>query len=100
MLKSLNSLGGHMSEDKAQKENQGAPAQPKKKKHQEPNNVVQINFNKCLMEDCNSKPKKLNFCDEHYAWYKFGVINKEGKKPKDFDKKLLAFNKFQEKKAA
>ena len=80
--------------------NQGTPAQAKKKTTQPQNNVVSINFNQCLMEDCKTKPKKLGFCSEHYAWYRFGVISKEGKKPKDFDKKLVAFNKFQERKAA
>lgn len=100
MLKSLNSLGGHMSEDKAQKENQGAPAQAKKKKPQQASNVVEINFNQCLEEECKDKPKKLSFCMEHYHQFKFGVIGKDGHRPKDYDKKLMAFNSFQEKKAA
>lgn len=85
-------------QDNAQ--NQGAPAQAKKKKSESPNNVVQINFNQCLSEDCSSRPKTANFCDEHYEWFKFGLLTKEGKKPKDFDKKMIAFQNFQEKKAA
>ena len=84
-------------------QNQGAPAQDasKKKKAAQPqNNVVQINFNQCAYEECSSKPKKANFCEEHYAWFKFGSITKNGQKAKDFDKKMIAFDSFQKKKAA
>jgi hypothetical protein len=35
----------------------------------------------------------MNFCKEHYDWFKFGLITKEGKRPTDFDKKYTAYMK-------
>ena len=54
------------------------------------NNVVQLNLN-CVTDDCNSRSKRMNFCEEHFEWFKIGLITKDGKKPKDFDKKYFAF---------
>ncbi|MGE3973837.1 MAG: hypothetical protein AB7F59_04850 [Bdellovibrionales bacterium] len=57
----------------------------------------QTSVNKCLA-DCGKKPQVAGFCEEHFRWFKEGMITKEGKKPVDFDKKLLNFMK--KKKAA
>lgn len=41
----------------------------------------------CLFEKCGKKAERMGFCDEHYMWFKEGLINKKGQKPSDFDKK-------------
>jgi hypothetical protein len=42
---------------------------------------------------CGTKPHKAGFCSEHFMWFKFGLVDKKGQKPLDFDKKFLAFQK-------
>ena len=58
---------------------------------QEQNNVVPLS--KCACEGCSKKSELQSFCKEHFAWFKWGLITKEGKKPVDFDKKHQAFLK-------
>jgi len=65
-----------------------------KLKHQKPqaegqNNVVQIV--RCVADGCGKRANISNFCSEHFDWFKFGLITKEGKKPTDFDKKYQAY---------
>ncbi len=67
---------------------------------QVPNNVVSIGSNKCVAEDCKSKPTKAGFCDEHFAWFKAGLITKEGVKAQDFEKKFYQYQKNNNKKVA
>lgn len=55
-----------------------------------PSNVVGMPVN-CCAEKCAKKADKMNFCPEHYAWFKEGLLNKKGQKPSDFDKKYQAF---------
>lgn len=66
-----------------------------KLKHQAPesagNNVIPLS--KCRAEGCTKKGDRAEFCPEHYEWFKFGLITKEGKRPTDFDKKYQAFKK-------
>jgi hypothetical protein len=64
-----------------------------KLKHQDtaPNNVVPLS--KCKCEGCGKRSEKMDFCMEHYDWFKFGLVTKEGKRPTDFDKKWQAFRK-------
>lgn len=64
------------------------------------NNVVAIGSGKCSCEGCNKKADHYNFCTEHYDWFKFGLITKEGKRPTDFDKKYQAFQAHRKHKAA
>lgn len=45
----------------------------------------------CCVEKCGKKADKMNFCPEHYMWFKEGLINKKGQKPSDFDKKYQAY---------
>lgn len=63
-----------------------------KLKHQSNDNVVAMP-SKCACDGCNKRQELQNFCSEHYDWFKFGLITKEGKKPVDFDKKFQAFKK-------
>ena len=49
--------------------------------------------NTCLAESCKAKSNRLNFCNEHYDWFKQGLITKEGQRPKDFDKKYINYIK-------
>jgi hypothetical protein len=42
----------------------------------------------------------MNFCPEHYAWFKEGLVSKTGQKPTDFDKKWHDFQLRTGKKAA
>lgn len=46
-------------------------------------NVVAIS--RCLAEECSKKDAKAGFCEEHFRWYKEGLVNKHGEKAKDFD---------------
>ena len=51
----------------------------------------------CPVIACKKPTKRMHFCEEHFAWYKEGLINKRGEKPSDFDKK---FQHYMRKKAA
>lgn len=52
-------------------------------------NVVALG--NCRSEKCSKKEEKMGFCKEHYAWFKEGLLTREGKRPSDFDKKYQAF---------
>jgi hypothetical protein len=58
---------------------------------QMPSNVVALGSNKCVAEECKSKPARAGFCEEHYTWFKEGLITMDGYKAKDFDKKYHAW---------
>lgn len=45
----------------------------------------------CCAEKCVKKVERMNFCGEHYDWFKAGLINKKGQKPSDFDKKYQSY---------
>lgn len=63
-----------------------------KLKHQQSqgnDNVVTLA--RCSADGCGKKADKMSFCSEHFDWFKFGLITKEGKRPSDFDKKYQAF---------
>jgi hypothetical protein len=45
----------------------------------------------CCVEKCTSKVAKMGFCQEHFTWFKEGLVNKQGQKPSDFDKKYQAY---------
>jgi len=65
-------------------EKKGAP-----KSESSPSNVVSME--KCPVEKCGKKSTRLNFCEEHFVWFKEGLVNRIGQKPKDFDKKYQAY---------
>lgn len=41
----------------------------------------------CIEVNCKAKPKKLSFCLDHYAQFKFGSVKKNGTHPVDKEKK-------------
>lgn len=45
----------------------------------------------CCAEDCKKPMTRAEYCEEHFQWFKEGLITKEGKKPRDFDKKYQAY---------
>ena len=51
----------------------------------------------CKCEGCKKPEARFTFCNEHYEWFKFGLITKFGKKVGDFDKKFGHFQSYQEK---
>ncbi len=53
----------------------------------------------CIGEGCKKKPEVAGFCEEHFIWFKEGMMTKMGKKPTDFDKKLINYMKRQKKAA-
>lgn len=57
---------------------------------QMPSNVISLSAAKCCAESCKSKPSRAGFCEEHYMWFKEGLLTMEGYKAKDFDKKYHA----------
>lgn len=63
-----------------------SPMAKNKKNNQQGGQVHQLPT-RCKAESCNAKIARMNFCDEHFTWFKEGLITKEGQKPKDFDKK-------------
>ncbi len=50
-------------------------------------NVVSLTASVCCVEKCGKKADRMNFCPEHYMWFKEGLVSKKGVKPSDFDKK-------------
>lgn len=58
-----------------------------------------VSLSRCTAQGCNKKSDLLTFCNEHYDWFKFGLINKQGERPTDFDKKYIAFQRQQKKTA-
>lgn len=52
---------------------------------------------RCPADSCKKPVRRMHFCEEHFLWYKEGLINKRGEKPSDFDKK---YQNYMRKKAA
>lgn len=52
-----------------------------------------VSLSRCTAQGCGKKTDLLTFCNEHYDWFKFGLINKQGERPTDFDKKFMAYQK-------
>lgn len=76
------------------------PENTKKNKGQKPQGqVVQLPL-QCVFVECKDKPKRLNFCSDHFAWFKEGLVTRDGEKAKDFDKKFQAYSRRQHKKSA
>lgn len=64
-----------------------------KLKHQAPSDNVAQMPSHCKAEGCKSGSHQMSFCTQHFAWFKFGLVNKQGQKVPDFDKKWDAFQK-------
>jgi hypothetical protein len=65
----------------------------KKQQGQGENHNVVSMPQKCKGEKCTLKDKRAGFCDEHYMWFKEGLITKDGIKVIDFDKKMQALQR-------
>lgn len=50
----------------------------------------------CKCEGCKKPELRFTFCGEHYEWFKFGLITKQGKKVGDFDRKFEHYQAFLE----
>jgi hypothetical protein len=48
---------------------------------------------RCPVEGCSKKVERAEFCPTHFEWFKEGLINRQGIKPKDFDKKFQNYLK-------
>lgn len=58
-----------------------------------PNNVVPIGSSgACCAEGCKKKSDRANFCPEHFAWFKAGLVTREGARASDFDKKFYHYS--------
>lgn len=55
-----------------------------------PNKVAQLPVH-CRAEGCKKKLERADFCNEHFLWFKAGLIKKDGTLPKDFDKKYIQY---------
>ena len=51
----------------------------------------------CKCDGCKRHQARFSFCDEHYEWFKFGLINKTGHKVMDFQKKHEHYSAYVEK---
>lgn len=77
-----------MAKDKSKAANQS----PKKNQPPPQGNVVAMPA-RCPVQECGKKAERSDFCGEHFLWFKEGLINRKGEKPKDFDKKYMAYQK-------
>jgi len=54
---------------------------------------------RCKAMECKKESNRMEFCAEHYDWFKFGLINKKGEKVSDFEKKFEHYLAYQTKSA-
>lgn len=83
-----------MGNEKNNGQNQAPGAQQAPKKNPAPQQgakVVQLKADGCIAEGCKLQPKRAGFCDEHYTWFKEGLVTKDGRRPIDFEKKFYNF---------
>ncbi len=81
----------------AKKEQPGSPS-PKPQKQQGAT-VIDMASMRCKADGCNKKSTRADFCEEHFEWFKMGLITREGKRAADFEKKFQQYMN-QQKKAA
>lgn len=55
------------------------------KKDKAPETTAKVH---CTSEGCKSEGTRFAFCPEHFEQFKFGLINKHGKKVPDYEKKF------------
>lgn len=83
-----------MPENKSPKGNPNPAGNPNPHPQAKPNPPpVATMPDRCPVEACGKPQKKLHFCAEHFIWYKEGLVNKKGEKPRDFDKKFQHFKR-------
>lgn len=47
----------------------------------------------CKTQGCKKTPARDVFCNEHFLWFKAGLVRKDGSFPKDFEQKYIQFVK-------
>ena len=52
----------------------------------------------CGVQACKEKPHRFGFCRSHHEQYEFGLIKGDGKPAADFEKKVVHFEDYLEKK--
>lgn len=67
-------------------------AEKKNTSAQIPNNVVSIHTGSCKAEGCKAKAVRAEFCTEHFDWFKASLINKNGERVPDFEKKYYSWS--------
>lgn len=81
----------------AEKKNETKAPQNSKVQTQVPGKVISMDDYRCHAEGCKSKSSRAGFCEEHFAWFKAGLITKEGAKAQDFEKKYYQYMAAQKK---
>lgn len=46
---------------------------------------------KCPVDGCAKTGVRINFCQEHFTWFKEGLVTRKGERPTDFDRKYQGF---------
>lgn len=46
----------------------------------------------CTAVGCKATEKTFSFCEQHFDWFKFGLLKKSGERVMDFDKKVEHYN--------
>jgi len=64
-------------------------------KKQNTETVAVTSEERCKSEGCKHAQARFTFCDQHYEWFKFGLVTKMGKKVSDFEKKFGHFQAHQ-----
>jgi hypothetical protein len=54
----------------------------------------------CSQFECKQKATNMDFCEEHYNHFKFGIIKKNGELAPDYEKKLENYASHQKRKKA
>lgn len=67
---------------------------------QVPNNVIPLGPTRCMAEECKAKPARAGFCNEHFEWFKAGLVTKTGARAADFEKKFYQYQQSRYKKVA
>lgn len=53
----------------------------------------------CHSWGCKAMAKRMNFCNEHFEHFKFGLLKKSGEPVSDYEKKIEHFKAFKAKSA-
>lgn len=62
--------------------------------------VIKLDFEHCRAESCKAKISRAEFCEEHFDWFKAGLIKRTGERVPDFQKKFLSYQNQPKKKVA
>ncbi len=53
----------------------------------------------CFSWGCKVEAKRFNFCDQHYEFFKFGLVKKSGELAPDYEKKFEHYQAYLSKKS-